>query len=339
MPDDSANLAPTGENPILPPCPTSPRWSSAGREAPAHRFDLRKPWRRAGARRDAPLRRGHALRARARERSRPERLRRPVDGVPDERQRRRAALLARRVRARQRRLVTAVDPVLQLRQGRQEGRAARVDPRPGDAPTRSRPPAPAAWSRWTCTRRRSRASSRSPSTTSTACPTSRTRSGARLADPVVVSPDAGYAKMARRYAARLGAGYALADKTRPGHGEEVEVTDVIGDVSGRDTVLVDDFIASGATLIEVAPKLLELGARSVYAAATHGALLRQRDRAARREPDRARDRHRHGREPARPAGPKCRSSRSRRSSPRRSGASTGARASASSSRTAARPSG
>jgi ribose-phosphate pyrophosphokinase len=91
-----------------------------------------------------------------------------------------------------------------------------------------------------------------------------------LADPVVVSPDAGYAKMARRYAARLGAGFALADKTRPGHGEEVEVTDVIGDVSGRDAVLVDDFIATGGTLVEVATMLLERGARSVYAAATHG---------------------------------------------------------------------
>jgi ribose-phosphate pyrophosphokinase len=91
-----------------------------------------------------------------------------------------------------------------------------------------------------------------------------------LADPVVVSPDAGYAKMARRYAARLGAGFALADKTRPGHGEEVEVTDVIGDVSGRDTVLVDDFIASGGTLVEVATMLLDRGARSVSAAATHG---------------------------------------------------------------------
>jgi ribose-phosphate pyrophosphokinase len=90
-----------------------------------------------------------------------------------------------------------------------------------------------------------------------------------LADPVVVSPDAGYAKMARRYAARLGAGFALADKTRPGHGEEVEVTDVIGDVSGRDAVLVDDFVASGGTLVEVATMLLDRGARSVYAAATH----------------------------------------------------------------------
>lgn len=91
-----------------------------------------------------------------------------------------------------------------------------------------------------------------------------------LIDPVVVSPDAGYAKMARRYASRLGAGFALVDKARPGHGEEVEVTDLIGDVSGRDAVLVDDFVASGATLVEAAEKLVERGARSISAAATHG---------------------------------------------------------------------
>jgi len=93
--------------------------------------------------------------------------------------------------------------------------------------------------------------------------------GLGLTDPVVVSPDAGYAKMARRYASRLGAGFALVDKARPGHGEEVEVTDLIGDVSGREAVIVDDFIASGATLVEAAAKLVERGARSVWAAATH----------------------------------------------------------------------
>jgi ribose-phosphate pyrophosphokinase len=76
--------------------------------------------------------------------------------------------------------------------------------------------------------------------------------------------------MAREYASRLGAGFALADKARPGHGEEVEFLDLIGDVSGRDAVLVDDFIATGGTLIEAAEALVERGARSVWAAATHG---------------------------------------------------------------------
>ena len=45
---------------------------------------------------------------------------------------------------------------------------------------------------------------------------------AGVSDPVVVSPDSGYAKMARRFARKLGAGFAIADKTRPGHGEEAE---------------------------------------------------------------------------------------------------------------------
>src|ERR687884_441493 len=52
------------------------------------------------------------------------------------------------------------------------------------------------------------------------------RAGAR--DPVVVSPDSGYAKMARRFARRLGGGFALADKTRSGHDEEVEVFGLLG---------------------------------------------------------------------------------------------------------------
>jgi ribose-phosphate pyrophosphokinase len=94
--------------------------------------------------------------------------------------------------------------------------------------------------------------------------------GLGLADLVVVSPDAGYAKMARRFAHRLHAGFALADKARQGHDEEVEVFDVIGDVAGRDAILVDDFVASGGTLVEAAEKLVERGARSVWAAASHG---------------------------------------------------------------------
>src|SRR5262249_61566046 len=91
-----------------------------------------------------------------------------------------------------------------------------------------------------------------------------------LRDAVVVSPDAGYAKMARRFARRLGGGFALADKTRSGHDEDAEVFGLLGDVAGRDAVLVDDFIASGGTLVEAAERLVERGARSVIAAATHG---------------------------------------------------------------------
>src|SRR5690349_21439528 len=93
------------------------------------------------------------------------------------------------------------------------------------------------------------------------------RAGVR--DPVVVSPDSGYAKMARRFARRLGGRFALADKTRSGHDEEAEVFGLLGDVAGHDAVLVDDFVASSGTLVEAAERLVERGARSVIAAATH----------------------------------------------------------------------
>ncbi len=91
-----------------------------------------------------------------------------------------------------------------------------------------------------------------------------------LGDLVIVSPDAGYAKPARRFARRLGAGFALADKTRTGHDEKADVFGLLGDVEGRDAVLVDDFVASGGTLVEAAERLVERGARTVIATASHG---------------------------------------------------------------------
>lgn len=93
---------------------------------------------------------------------------------------------------------------------------------------------------------------------------------ANLVDPVVVAPDSGFAKMARRFAHRLGAGFALADKTRAHHDEAADVFGLLGDVEGRDAVLVDDFVATGGTLVEAAERLVERGARRVIAAATHG---------------------------------------------------------------------
>src|SRR6266545_2197123 len=60
-----------------------------------------------------------------------------------------------------------------------------------------------------------------------------------LADPVVVSPDAGFAKKARVFARRLGAPLAIADKVRSDHRERPTVTEVIGEVAGRNAVLVD----------------------------------------------------------------------------------------------------
>jgi ribose-phosphate pyrophosphokinase len=87
---------------------------------------------------------------------------------------------------------------------------------------------------------------------------------------VVVSPDAGFAKRARRFASALGAPLAIADKERKGHDERAEVLGIIGEVAGRTAVLVDDFTISAGTLVEAAELLIEKGARRVVAAVSHG---------------------------------------------------------------------
>jgi ribose-phosphate pyrophosphokinase len=91
-----------------------------------------------------------------------------------------------------------------------------------------------------------------------------------LADPIVVSPDAGFAKRARRYARRLRAPLAVADKVREDHSEAPASLEIIGQVSGRSAILVDDFTISLGTLIEAAEELIARGAASVTAAVTHG---------------------------------------------------------------------
>jgi ribose-phosphate pyrophosphokinase len=92
----------------------------------------------------------------------------------------------------------------------------------------------------------------------------------RLPDLVVVSPDTGFAKHARKYASFLGASIAIADKQRRAHDERAEVLDVIGEVRGKTALIVDDFTISAGTLAAAASKLVELGARAVYAAVSHG---------------------------------------------------------------------
>ncbi len=94
--------------------------------------------------------------------------------------------------------------------------------------------------------------------------------GDGLQDPVVVSPDAGFAKKARRFARRLGAPLAIADKERSAHDESPVVVEIIGEVAGRDALLVDDFTVTGGTLVEAAEQLVARGAHSVSAAVTHG---------------------------------------------------------------------
>ena len=89
---------------------------------------------------------------------------------------------------------------------------------------------------------------------------------------VVVSPDAGYAKSARMHARLLDAWFAMAEKIRTAHDENPRIDYIIGKVKGRRALIVDDFTTSGGTIIAVAERLLEKGAREVYAAISHGAL-------------------------------------------------------------------
>ncbi len=87
---------------------------------------------------------------------------------------------------------------------------------------------------------------------------------------VVVAPDAGFVKDARRYASYLGASLAIANKERKEHDERAEVLEIIGDVDGSTALIVDDFTISGGTLVETARRLEEKGVRRVLALVTHG---------------------------------------------------------------------
>jgi ribose-phosphate pyrophosphokinase len=90
-----------------------------------------------------------------------------------------------------------------------------------------------------------------------------------LGDPVVVAPDAGFAKNARRFAACLGLPVAIADKARDGHDERAEILEVIGQVRGKDALIVDDFAISGGTLVALSRALKAKGARRVFACLSH----------------------------------------------------------------------
>ena len=91
-----------------------------------------------------------------------------------------------------------------------------------------------------------------------------------LGDLVIVSPDMGFAKKARRYAAALGAPLAIAEKQRLDLHGALAINHLIGDVAGKTALIVDDFTVTGGTLAEVAAVLTERGATRVVAAITHG---------------------------------------------------------------------
>ena len=93
----------------------------------------------------------------------------------------------------------------------------------------------------------------------------------KLQNTMVVSPDVGGVVRARALAKRIDAPLAIVDKRRERAGES-EVMNIIGDVSGRSCILVDDIVDSGGTLCNAADALIAKGAKDVYAYITHGVL-------------------------------------------------------------------
>src|SRR3712207_4072900 len=91
----------------------------------------------------------------------------------------------------------------------------------------------------------------------------------RLEDLVVVSPDAGRVKLAKKFAEKVGAELAILNKERPAQ-QVAEIAYVIGDVKGRTALLVDDIIDTAGTLRAAAQTVVDEGAGRVYATATHG---------------------------------------------------------------------
>ncbi|MDP8925406.1 MAG: ribose-phosphate pyrophosphokinase [Actinomycetota bacterium] len=87
-------------------------------------------------------------------------------------------------------------------------------------------------------------------------------------DAVVIAPDTGEVKVAKRLADHLGLPWAIVNKLRR-HTGQSEVTHVIGDVKGRQAILIDDIISTGGTTVGAAESILDCGATEVYAAATH----------------------------------------------------------------------
>jgi ribose-phosphate pyrophosphokinase len=90
-------------------------------------------------------------------------------------------------------------------------------------------------------------------------------------DIIIVSPDVGGVLRARLIATRLNLDLAIIDKRRE-HAGHSEVMNVIGEVEGRDCILVDDLVDSGGTLCNAAEALLKADARSVSVYTTHGVL-------------------------------------------------------------------
>lgn len=92
-----------------------------------------------------------------------------------------------------------------------------------------------------------------------------------LGELVVVATDVGAAKMARGYAKRLGAGFAIVDKRRTGP-NQAEVVNIVGEIEGRNCLIPDDMVDTAGTMVNAVEALRERGAKEIYCIATHALL-------------------------------------------------------------------
>ena len=93
--------------------------------------------------------------------------------------------------------------------------------------------------------------------------------GKKLKDPIVVAPDAGGAKRAKKFADLIDADLAILHKTRPAH-HEAEIHEVVGEIEGKTCILFDDLIDTAGTLVSAKEALLKAGANAeMYAIAPH----------------------------------------------------------------------
>lgn len=91
----------------------------------------------------------------------------------------------------------------------------------------------------------------------------------KIDDLVVVSPDAGFAKRARKYAKYLNVPLAIADKERVDHSENAKIIEIVGEVENKNVLIVDDFSISGGTIIDLAYELKKKNVNNIYACLSH----------------------------------------------------------------------
>jgi len=89
-------------------------------------------------------------------------------------------------------------------------------------------------------------------------------------DDMVVVSELGFAKKARNFAEKLGAPLAIVEKRRVGNEDKTELMNIIGDVAGKNAVIIDDEIDTAGSLMEAVNALVQHGARDIYSCATHG---------------------------------------------------------------------